>query len=167
MKYLWTLILLFITTIISAEVYKRTNKDGNIIYSDQAHPDAEVIDIPAAPSYTPLAIPDYPNVSEVEKIQAYEISILSPPLNKGLWSNNGVPVTVEVIPSLKIGQKIIVTIDGQVMDKAQTTTSFIAPIFERGEHTISVSLQNKFGITLAESKSVIFLLHRPSVNRNP
>lgn len=168
MKYLWIITLLSMTTVISAEVYKWTNENGNIIYSDQAHPDAEIIVIPVTPSYTPIvAIPVSPNAPKIEKIQAYEISILSPQANEGLWMNNGVPVTVEVIPSLKIGQKFIVTIDGQIMAEAQTATSFIAPIFERGAHTISVLLQSKIGTTLAKSKSVSFLLHRPSVNRNP
>lgn len=172
MKYLWIITVVFMTsagiTFAGVEVYKWTDASGNVIYSDTPHLDAEVVEVDITPSYTPPVIADYPEAAEIEEDQAYKISILSPQAGEALWSNGGVSVEIELEPALntKVGQKLIVQVDGQIIGEPQTTNSFVLDITDRGTHTISVSLQSNVGTTLATSQPVNFQLHRQSVNNN-
>ncbi|PHS32423.1 MAG: hypothetical protein COA95_03830 [Methylophaga sp.] len=166
MKYLWFVLVVFIFP-LNAEIYRWQDESGRIIYSDQFHVDAEIIKITEPASYKPLAIDNLPDVPADEDMQGYEISILSPQENEAIWANDGnLPINIDLQPKLnsKNGDRLIVSLDAMTVGEPQSSMNFTIPIIERGEHTISVSLINKAGVTLATSQTIHFQLHRASVN---
>ncbi len=168
MKYLWLTLVLF-TFPLNADVYRLQDENGRIIYSDKYHPDAELISITKPASYKPPVINNLPDEPAPEQAQGREISILSPQANESLWANDGfVPVSVDLQPELNVdnGEKLIISVDGMTIGEPQASTSFTVPIIERGSHTVSVSLINEVGVTLATTEAVTFQLHRASVNNH-
>ncbi|PHS23239.1 MAG: hypothetical protein COA83_10330 [Methylophaga sp.] len=164
MKYLGLILLLCISS-LNADVYRLQDENGRIIYSDQFHPDAELINITKPTSYKPPVINNPPDVPQQEQVQAYEIAILSPEQDEAFWANDGnVPVTVDVQPALNVekGEMLIIMLDGMQIGEPQPSTDLTVSITERGAHTISVSLINEVGVTLATSPSVNFQVHRAS-----
>ncbi len=168
MKYLWLILVLFVLP-LNAEIYRWQDENGRIIFSDQYHSDAEVINVPKPASYKPPAINNLPDEAVAEETQAYEISILSPQAGESIWANDGtLPVNVDLQPQLNAekGEKLSLSLDGVVTGEPQSSTSFTVPVIERGAHTVSVSLINDTGATLATSETVTFQVHRASVNNH-
>ncbi|NNG11833.1 MAG: DUF4124 domain-containing protein, partial [Halobacteria archaeon] len=48
----FTVLLLLWTGLAQAEVYKSTNADGEVIFSDQPSPGAEQVQLPELPTYS-------------------------------------------------------------------------------------------------------------------
>lgn len=166
MKYLCFILILFIFP-LNAEIYRWQDESGRIIYSDQFHPDAELINVPKPASYKPPVINNPADAPQQEQVRGYEVSILSPEQDEAFWANDGhVPVTVDVQPALNVekGEMLIIMLDGMQIGEPQPSTNLTVPIIERGTHTISVSLINEVGVTLATSQSVNFQVHRASAN---
>ncbi|MFW5426595.1 MAG: DUF4124 domain-containing protein [Methylophagaceae bacterium] len=164
MKYLWLTLVLFVLP-LNAEIYRLQDENGRVIYSDQFHPDAELVNVPKPASYRPPVINNAPDKLIEEGGLSYEISISSPQENEAIWGNDGnLPVSVELQPELNIeeGQQLMISLDGMTLGEPQSSTDFIVPIIERGAHTISVSIINQAGVTLATSQAVNFQLHRAS-----
>ena len=116
-------------------------------------------------SYKPPVIDNIPDESVAEESQGYNISISSPQEGEAIWGNDGeLPVSVDLQPKLNLekGEKLLISLDGAAIGEPQSSTSFTVPIIERGAHTLSVSLINEVGVTLATSLAVNFQLHRAS-----
>jgi hypothetical protein len=164
MKYL-CFILVMIVLPLNADVYRLQDENGRIIYSDQYHPDAELVHVTKSTSYKPPIIKNIPDEPVAEESQGYTISILSPQENEAIWGNDGeLPVSVDLQPELnpEKGEMFVISLDGATVGEPQSSTNFTVPIIERGAHTISVSLINEVGVTLATSQAVHFQLHRAS-----
>lgn len=164
MKYLWLTLVLF-TFSLNADVYRLQDENGRIIYSDQYHPDAELVSVGKSTSYKSPVINNIPEKVATEESRGYSLSILSPQEGEAIWGNDGeLPVSVDLQPELNLGKgaKLLISLDGETVGEPQASTNFNVPIIERGAHTISVLLVNKAGVTLATSQVVSFQLHRAS-----
>ncbi len=167
MRYLGLILLLLYISSLNADIYRWEDEKGRIIYSDTFHPDAELINIPEPTSYRPQAINKPAELPQQQAVQNYEISISSPQQDEALWANDGnVPVMVDVYPALNVekGEMITIMLNGMAIGEPQPSTSFTVFIIERGLHTLTASLINQAGVTLATSSPITFQLHRPSVN---
>ena len=168
MKYLCFILGLVIFP-LNAEVYRLQDENGRIIYSDQYHPDAEIVKVTKSTNYNPPVINNIADTPAAEEIKGYEISIASPQEGEAIWGNDSnVLVSVNLQPELNSekGEMLVITLDGMVVGDPQPSTNFTVPIIERGAHTMSVSLINKAGTQLASSQAVNFQLHRASVNNH-
>ena len=144
------------------------DENGRIIYSDQFHPDAEIVKVTKSTNYKPPVINNQPGETVKEANQGRAISISSPQEGEAIWANDGeLSVSVNLQPGLNIekGEKVLVMLDGAAMDP-ESSTEFMLPITERGAHTVSASLINASGDALATSAPVSFQLHRASVGNN-
>ena len=165
MRILLLLVTLFFLTSVSAGVYRSTDADGNVIYTDKPSPDAEEIridkvqTIPAGPDdfqYTPpkSAGGDYTKLEIVN------------PVNDHVFTGNTGDVTVSVViePELNTenGDRLILTMDGK-KEADSTSTSFSFTNLDRGTHIVEVHVVNKDGKTLMKSAPVTFTMKRTSV----
>jgi len=180
MKPYWLLLFLFLAP-AQAEIYRWVDADGNVIYSDEPHPDAETVDLPEATVYTPVGA-EQDNEVEILKLApeeeadnsqanlAYQLRIIAPANDESIWVNNGnVTVSLIVEPELDVerGDKVLVTLDGARVGEPQTATTIQLTNLNRGTHTLSASVVDSNGATLTSSSNVSFHLHRTSVlNRN-
>ncbi len=154
-----------------AEVYRWVDKSGNVIFSDQPHPDAELVDIDTSPTYSPVAIPEQTLTASEEdqeefEVPNYQIDIVSPENDISIRDNAGtVTISVKVIPELDVEREdqLIIKLDGQTLGEPQFSTSFTLTNIERGTHTTQVAIVDKLNKTLKTSKAVTFHLQRYSV----
>ncbi|PCH65457.1 MAG: DUF4124 domain-containing protein [Gammaproteobacteria bacterium] len=170
MKYA-LLLLCGVLVSAHAEVYRWVDKSGTVIYSDQPHPDAELVDIQTSPSYTPVAIPEQAlsateDVQDEIEVPAYQIKIVSPENDVSIRDNAGtVTISVDVVPELDVDRadQLTVKLDGQTLSEPQSSTSFTLTNIERGTHTAQVSIVDKSSNTLQSSQIVTFHLQRHSL----
>lgn len=174
MKFICLLLLAFLLPAY-AEIYRWVDSDGNVVYSDEPHADAETVDLPASTVYTPVEetdslklSPDEENTTELNspEIPSYQLRIITPADDESIWVNNGnVSVTMIVEPDLDTerGDQILVELDGTQVGPAQSETSFQFNNLSRGTHTLAAMVVDSTGTVLTNSSSVTFHLHRTSI----
>lgn len=167
MKY-YIFLLLLITTLVQAEVYRSVDEQGNVIFSDTSSDNAEKVELQESFIYTPPVIIDLPEEeSSPVPIEIatphYAIVITSPNQNETLRENAGnVIVEINLAPELSAdrGDKLIFTLDGNLKSAAQDTNSYTFENVDRGSHIASVSVVDKNGKVIKSTKSVLFHLQR-------
>lgn len=181
MKFTCLLLLGFLLP-AHAEIYRWVDAEGNVVYSDEPHADAETVDLPASTVYTPveeelddLKLSPDEDAAELTSpaIPNYQLRIITPADDESIWVNNGdVSVTMVVEPELNAerGDQIIVQLDGAQVGPAQSQTSFQFSNLSRGSHSLSAMVVDSTGAVLTNSSTVTFHLHRTSIlnnNANP
>lgn len=169
MKHLWILLFCIITS-ANADVYRWYDKQGRVVYSDEYTPNAERIDVPSLPTYTPTPIlqpvvaVEEEGATEEDLIPDYQLSITSPENDQTIRANDGnIDVTVDLTPELdneKRGDQLIVLVDGQQQGSAISEKNFKLTNIDRGTHTLTVSVVDSEGKILKISKAVIFHIQR-------
>lgn len=161
-----------IATTAQAKVYKWVTKDGTVVYSDQPHPEAEVLDIKPlhpykAPSYQPIETqPTTTTTPEVESSGRYSsVTIDSPEHDSNIHGNGNFSVSVSSNPALKSGDKYQLLINGKPTGAASTMSQFNIQHLNRGQHSLSVSILNKQSKVVITSPAISVFVHRPSVKR--
>ncbi len=156
------LAMLAATVAADTEIYRWTDQDGSIHYSDQPGPGAEKITVQEVPT---IAAPPLPEAAASPANAAFRyqaLSISDPPNNGTVRDNSGaVNVTVNVVPPLRadLGHVVRVTLAGQTQDG--TATAYAFANIDRGTHTVQASVVDRKGNTLLSSSSS-FTLHRIS-----
>lgn len=180
MKTLLLSLLLFLAPAAwSAEIgYRLVHPDGTVEFSDQPLPQGEEIELREAPTIqfvpnTPSPVPQQTTAggasgSKGGEVSSPSISVVTPQADGTLWFDDaGVTVTVAVIPSLRNGQQIVVTLDGKVVASGSGSSFKLAGV-ERGTHTLSAAIIGDAGSVVASSASITFHLRQHSaIKRAP
>lgn len=169
MKFLYLLLCCVVIT-AQAEVYRWVDANGNVIFSDQPHPDAEKIKIETLPSYTPVAIPESVNeeLEGEQEIPRYKVAILTPANDETVRNNAGlVNINAKVTPPLDQDRndQLTIKLDGQTLGEPSTSPNFTLSEVERGTHTVQVLVVDKDKKTIKSSKKITFHLQRIAVPR--
>lgn len=166
MKHLLPVALLIASFSIQAEIYRGTDEEGNVSYSDKEQPNSELI-----PTPTPNVIqgfkPEQKEAAgtEVEesKDAAYKsFSIVSPANDSTAISSPGnLSISLSINPALntKQGDYIRLYVDNRLVIKKTTSLSPSIPNIDRGSHSLKAELVSKSGKTLLSS-SVQFHMKR-------
>jgi hypothetical protein len=163
------LILLSVCFVLPAmaDVYRWTDKDGVIHYTDKPpEPGAKPVDLPQLQTFKPDALPSLhagPDAPPAAKTVKVSISISTPAAEETIRDGEGkVPVSVTAVP--ESGQGIIYTLDGAAQNKQPTPSSaYLLTGVERGEHSIGASLVDASGKTLATAAPVTIYMMPPTV----
>jgi hypothetical protein len=169
MHYIALLILLALPAAAMGGVYKWTDAEGNVVYSDEPRPGAEQITVPEVSTYTPAPLlsreTDAPQ--DQEAISGYEKFQIVEPGNEATLrdSPGNVQVTLLLVPPLRQGDQIIVSLDGASQSQLPlTSTQFTLQNVDRGTHTLKATVVDNAGQAHAETQTVTFYLHRQSIN---
>lgn len=186
MKHAWLLLLIFMLP-AQAEIYRWVDDDGNVVFSDEPHANAEKIEVSPSTVYTPqeniqgpdegedeilkLSPDDTPGVEEAEPaVPAYQLRIIAPAHDESIWVNNGnVTVNMIVEPQLDAerGDRVLLQLDGAPVGEPQSATTFQLNNLSRGTHSLSAQVVDNNGSMLTSSGTVTFHLHRASVLNRP
>ncbi|AFJ01756.1 hypothetical protein Q7C_584 [Methylophaga frappieri] len=180
MKKIIALLLCFLPVVITAEVYRWVDENGNTVFSDQPVENAEPVDLPEASTYSPVDLPDIdPDSDETDSdlteeeataVPDYEIGVVSPQDDETMRINNGnLTVNIEIRPALSSDRqdKIQLNLDGRPHGEPLPQLSFSLENLDRGTHTLSASVINQNGEVIAESPQIKFHLQRNSILLNP
>ncbi len=169
MKILSTLTmaaLLGTSMLVSAQIYKWVDDNGNVVYSDVPNSKAEEF---TPPSMNAVAMPKPRSEPESEKqtpkFVAYKsLRILSPKPDEVVRNNTGaVTVTLKAEPGLQDGHYYSVFVDGHAMIKRTENDSVTLTDINRGEHKINAVIRNNTGKVLKRSNNVYFHMKRESI----
>ncbi len=174
MRYLFFFALLSLWVSASADMYKWTDKNGKVIYSDKPNPNGSEEKVTGSPLTTyktdpavkrALRKPNTPTPNEIKKRNIYSDFTIEQPINDTALRQNAGNVTVTFAVKPKIntwrGDKIEVFIDGKKAGETNGLTYNLVSL-DRGTHTLNAKLVNSRGKVL-KSDSVTFHLLRASV----
>lgn len=167
MKYRLLLLLLFISQPLFAEIYKLTDKNGNITYTDTPEKGAEKVEI-TAPPLLHDAIPPSASVEQnkvdtlqtTEQKKPYTVFVISSPLNEETIHNNpNIMITIAIEPDLQKGDKIQVFVDERPIGDAVPNTQISIGRLERGIHQVKAVVIDENQKILKISPSITIYAH--------
>ena len=152
-------------------VYKVTDKDGNVTFTDTPPSDKEAVveaqtvhSLNTSAAVTP-APKSEPDAVATEPI-SYETLIMSPaeaatiPMGPGNFS-----VDAMVRPALSQGERVVLTLDGEPVGTPQRMTTWQLTNVYRGEHRLQVVRVNAEGARVNASSERTVYVMRPIANR--
>ncbi|ABK46503.1 MULTISPECIES: DUF4124 domain-containing protein [Shewanella] len=170
MRALTLISLLLLSLFAQATVYKWVDKDGKVHYSDEPHPNAEVVELKEK-TLNQIALPPVKNDADdsqvIQQIQ-YQVVITSPTEEETVRDNNGdFQVTATVTPEIKSQYLMALKLDGQTVGQPQVGGIFQLKNIDRGEHTIVVDAMTQNGKVFASSSPRKIFLHQAAMNPVP
>ncbi|MCW8956733.1 MAG: DUF4124 domain-containing protein [Gammaproteobacteria bacterium] len=165
------LLLIMLPNLSHGAMYKWTNSEGEVIYSDTPPSDeTEELKLPiltTLPAVKYKAKPKPAPTKEIEsKATVYTDFKLVDPVNDAIIRDNSgnVPVILSLKPALdaNAGHKINILLDGQTNVSNSQQLSLILENIDRGTHTLSAEIRDHKGVVLKASNSVSFTLYRYS-----
>lgn len=161
------LLLLLIMLPAVAAIYKWTDANGVVHFSDQPHSGAKQIHVGQPTVVTLPPVPSFqPSLESSSAATGYERFAIIQPEPEATVRNNPGTVTVRfaIEPELRRGHRIQVLLDGQPVKVGPvTSTTMELHSVYRGTHTVSAVIKNSSGEIVARAKPITFYMHRPSV----
>jgi uncharacterized protein DUF4124 len=160
MRLLISLLLVFYVCYLGAEtVYKTVDEEGNTIFTDKPSESATEIKIDELQTIdnpNPAKYKASSKQSDKKKFKYNSLTVTNPESGAGIRSNNGnVTISVSLEPSLRGGDKILITMDGK---QVGTGSSVSIQNVDRGTHSINASVVDGNGKTLISTSSSFSLL---------
>lgn len=155
----------------AAKIYKWTDEQGNVHFSDEPPPEgAEQLDLPPLPTYQ---APQRPISGGLERrVQQPEpeprgyqrLAIASPGREATIRGvQQTITVNVVVEPPLRPGHSVEILYDGERAAVGARTRFRISPVY-RGAHTLAAVIRDADGRVVARSETITFYKHQPTVN---
>jgi hypothetical protein len=164
------IILLLISQIVRADVYKSVTGDGEVIFSDVPSQGAERVRLPELTTYKSAPVATSSSASGNEADQAQEMpyknfTVVAPEDQASFWDNEGiVNMSVSTEPALLIesGHKVQFYLDGKPYGNAELSLANTFSGLERGTHILSASILDVGGTVLISTNPVTIHLHKAS-----
>lgn len=149
----------------AAEIYKTTDKNGRVVYTDLPPANSSAKPVEMQPTNTipkiQAGIVTMSASQKAEPMPDYEIQILQPAPNTSLSpEERDLAVSIKINISLEEGLFFAYLFDNNVvLESTQTSVTLNEP--PRGEHILSVEIRNQNGDVFAKSGTVNFTVYRP------
>ncbi|MBY5923293.1 DUF4124 domain-containing protein [Ferrimonas balearica] len=153
-----------------AKIYKWTDSQGQVHYSDKPRDGAEVVEVDTSKASTiilakPSGTTPPPQVVEQP---SYRIRLTEPAQGATVRDNNGqLNLNIALEPDLKADHRIELLLDGKVIRTVGSGGSFALDNLDRGEHLLQARVIDENGKVLASSGKRTVYLHRHSQLLSP
>lgn len=161
------------SVVLAATVYKWTDEDGVVHYSDQPHPNAEKVHVQAVQTYKsgPYdaggGAQPAPSGGGTAPAAYAGCAIAQPADNQNYPNADSLSIVVRTDPSLHPGDQIFLMLDGAPLNNAQPVgTQFTLSPVERGTHTLQAVVRAGTGALMCQTPAVTFSVSQPST-QNP
>ncbi len=153
-------------------LYKWTDAQGVVHYSDSPQPGAEQVHVAPVQTYSAPPAPATPPASRTSSSggasssgasggpKTAACSITSPQPDQSFFAPESVAIAVSVNPPLQEGDQLQVTYDGSPVSAADLNPVIQEP--SRGAHSISASVRGADGNVRCMAAPVTFNVQRPS-----
>jgi Domain of unknown function (DUF4124) len=156
---------------LAGTVYKWTDENGVVHYSDQPHANAQKIQLQQAQTYTSTqpgvstGAATAPAAPPPAAPSGYRgCAVVEPQADQSFANLDSITVVVQTDPPLRAGDQIFVTYDGQPLNgNAATGGRFTISPVERGTHTVQAVVRDSEGAVLCQAPGVTFNVHQPSI----
>lgn len=164
-----TLFALLAASAVGAAVYKVTDDQGNITYTDTTPVETAVEEVllppvNKVPTLTPAVAPS-PDAADTELLpvfSGYSFAALVSPLNDSLvhFDQPQVLAQLALTPELGVDHRVQFYVDGSACGHPVATTSHPIAGLERGTHHISARVLSSQGAVLVIAEPVIVHVQR-------
>ncbi|MEW8506719.1 MAG: hypothetical protein AB2598_08420 [Candidatus Thiodiazotropha sp.] len=157
--------LLMALPLFARDVYKYISEEGEVIYSERYHPDAERIKVTDSKRVSPVSEAELSDEDLAAAAGEYaDFSIVRPSDNETIRNDEGtVPVGISLSPNLAEGHVIHLYVDGTKLDSEVKQTQVILQQLSRGTHSLQAKIVNSEGESLIDSNSITFHLRQAAV----
>jgi hypothetical protein len=160
------LCLLLSGWVAAAETYRWVDKDGVVHYSDQPNPGAEKVPLNIAPapgSVAPRAAAPVQGQPAPPFVYA-GCEFVSPNSDQVFFSVRSVSASLNVLPALQAGHRIVVNVNGVPLSSwPETSTGHLLQDLNRGSYTLQARVIDANGRTACTSKALSFHIRQPSL----
>ena len=144
---------------VTAEtVYKKTNPDGSIEFSDTSSKDSEEVKIRKPIIIPAPRLPVSSNPNKKAKVFNYDVTIIEPVNDTTVIGNVEVKILVSVFPELLIRHKFRYQLGGQSLETQSNSARF--KNVSRGTHIIHVSVIDQKGELVSPGATSTFHMKR-------
>ena len=158
-RLILSLICIFISISVTAEtVYKTTNPDGSVTFTDQRSTDSEEVKIRKPTTYAPIRLPSIEAPKEEIKLINYEVTIIEPSNDATIIGDSKIKVSISVSPDLPESYMFRYQLGSQSLDSLSTDVSLDNIV--RGTHVLRVSIINVEGEVVNAGSSTTFHMKR-------
>lgn len=148
-----------------ATTYVRVEKDGTKTYSDRPLPGGQPVELQPAQTYSAPATHATQDSSRPREEQAlmnaanfrYECA-LAPRDDETFQNPESVTLTVALTPGLRSGDEVQFTLDGAVVPNGESVTSATLSMPERGAHSASVRVTDRYGKSVCDQSTTFHVL---------
>jgi len=163
---LLALLLLAPLATLAGPVYKWTDADGVVHYSDQPQPGAEKVDIGTVqslnmpvPKGSSAPAPKAEQKKPAPGLGYTEITVSSPPAGK-TYIEEPVPVSLVLVPGLLPGHTITWYLNDSPLE--ETGDAFTLERLDRGAYTLYATITDPASGDSVSTKTVPFYVRQPS-----
>jgi Domain of unknown function (DUF4124) len=153
-----------------ATVYRWTDEQGVVHYSDQPHANAEKLHVNAAQTYKPSTADTAAagggggQTSSAAPAPYRGCAIVQPQDDQAFANIDSLTVVVQTDPQLHSGDKVYVTVDGQALNGGNPTgAQFVLSPVERGTHTAQAQVKDASGAVQCQTPPVTFHVQQNSI----
>ena len=161
MKLILLISLVFYLRILSGEVYKTIDEDGNVIFTDRPSLNSEEIklkELKTTETVKPTSITSG-SKNKNKGNHSYKKLIVSNPANgSAIRSNNGnVSISISLEPSLRAGHRILISVDGKEVSKGSGKSVSLTNL-DRGTHAVTVRIIDSSSNAMISASSSFSIL---------
>ncbi len=151
-----------------AQIYKTTDAEGNVVYTDQPPAGVASESVELAPTNTAVPPPAMPTAAPPAAAEpaaaAPAVAIVSPANETTIPKGGGIfDVVAAATPALGGGRRLQLLLDGEPWGEPQAGGSWQLQNVIRGAHDLQVNLLDVSGAVIATSASVRVYVLRPSI----
>lgn len=161
-KFNLFLFCLFISVSATGEtVYKNTNPDGSVTFTDQPSTESEEVKIRKPTTYKPVRLPSLNlPTKKLSPTFNYSITIEKPAMDTVITDNSDVVVSVSVSPQLKktYGHQLRYNLGGDSKQSEKLSITF--KNISRGTHSLRVVIVDRAGKVVSPVASSTFHMKR-------
>lgn len=168
-KFIPLLIFFMALPAFARDVYKWTNEEGVVIYSDIPQEGAERIRVdtggraPGSSADEEGGAQSGPG-DEAEAVAYESLEITQPADDATVRSNEGtVTVSLSLSPTLVEGHEVKIILDGTELEDGMKGTLFSLNNLNRGTHSLQTRIVDAQGTELISSNSINFHLRQASI----
>jgi len=166
-KWLILLSALSGTAAIAAPAWTWVDANGTVHYSDRPVPGARQVELAGAQGFgvqSPARAARAAQPATTPGAPYQSVEIVSPADQETLWNIGTVlPVQVRFQPSLQVGHRYDLVLDGERRNLNTATTRVSVPDVFRGEHTLQVVVIDSTGAEVMRSAARTFFVQQTSV----
>ena len=148
-----------------AVVYKTTEPDGTVTFSDRPREGAEELDVdPVQTVDTPAPSATVETVKPSEHPGYTVFEVTSPKAGETFRDNGGlVSIQLTLVPRLFRDHTISIFMDGKELGSGRSTSITLQNV-DRGSHSVNANVVGKDGQQVTSTPTVTFHLHKTSVS---
>jgi Domain of unknown function (DUF4124) len=163
----WLLVSVLAAFAVQAGViYKWTDADGVVHYSDQSVPGAEKIATSSSSLNRADSGPSQPSPGSTQPKPGVpatqQLTLVSPSAEQVFFNDDTVNVSLDVRPALKSTQAITWHLNGKALEQPPNAVSFALQGLERGTYVLSATVVDQVTGDAVNSPTVTFYFRQPS-----